>query len=64
MSSDAAFYGDGSKVIAATVDVTENPRSILSAFDIDDYYELVRSVEWLKHSSNISRVGIYGNCNG
>lgn len=58
MSSDAAFYGDGSKLMSAKVASEGNPRSVQSIFSIDEYYETSRCVEWLNsHSdSSLSRV--------
>lgn len=55
MSSDAAFFGDGSKVISATVDANGISRAE-SSCNVEDYYELSRCVEWLNSNSNVSKV--------
>ena len=53
MSSDAAFFGDGSQVIQTTVTSDAN---LSRHCGLSDYYELPRCSEWLQSHPNIKKV--------
>lgn len=53
MSSDAAFFGDGSQVIQTTVTSDAN---LSRHCGLSDYYELPRCSEWLQSHPDIKKV--------
>jgi len=57
MSGDASFYGDGAASMQTKVAI--NPQTVrpsLADVNIDEFYEISKSVEWLSSHTSITKV--------
>jgi len=57
MSGDASFYGDGAAAMQTKVAINPQPvRPSLADVNIDEFYEISKSVEWLSSHTSITKV--------